>query len=391
MLRFVNHNSEVRVKAFPRPVAILVSFFLSCLLLAHSATAQQAVNPVDPKTYGGMKWRLIGPFRGGRALAVTGVPSQPNTFYFGAVAGGVWKTMDVGNSWDPLFEKQTTSSIGAIAVSESDPNVIYVGAGEACIRGNISFGDGVYRSNDGGKTWNNIGLKDTRHIGAVIVHPTNPDVVFVAALGHAYGANTERGIFRTRDGGKTWEKVLYLDDRTGGIEVVFDPQNPHVLFAAMWEGYRTPWTLNSGGAKDGLYRSNDDGTTWKRVEGNGMPEGPLGKIGVAVSGADSNVVYALIEAKKGGLYRSDDGGTNWALINDDHRFRQRAWYFTHVWADPKDSNKVYIANTGLFRSSDGGKSEIGRSTMFPPSRREVRVGVALSRKRRRVERSIGIA
>jgi photosystem II stability/assembly factor-like uncharacterized protein len=234
--------------------------------------------------------------------------------------------------------------------------VIYVGSGEACIRGNISFGDGVYKSTDAGKTWTNVGLKDTRHIGAVIIHPSNPDVVFVAALGHAYGPNTERGIFRTRDGGKTWDKVLYLDDRTGGIDVVFDPQNPHILFAAMWEGYRTPWSLNSGGAKDGLYRSNDDGATWKRIEGNGIPEGPLGRISVSVSGADSNVVYALIEAKRGGLYRSDDGGANWSLITDDHRFRQRAWYFTHVWADPKDSNKVYIANTGLYRSVDGGKS-----------------------------------
>jgi photosystem II stability/assembly factor-like uncharacterized protein len=356
MHRFASRHLEVCVKAFIRSVQISASFILLCLLLIQTANAQQPVNPVDPKTYGGMKWRLIGPFRGGRSITVTGVPSQPNTFYFGAVAGGVWKTTDAGNSWDPLFEKQTTSSIGAIAVSDSDPNVIYVGSGEACIRGNISFGDGVYRSNDGGKTWNNIGLKDTRHIGAVIVHPTNPDVAFVAALGHAYGTNAERGIFRTRDGGKTWEKVLYLDDRTGGIDVVFDPQNPHVLFAAMWEGYRTPWTLNSGGAKDGLYRSNDDGTTWKRIEGNGIPEGPLGRIGVSVSGGDSNVVYALIEAKKGGLYRSDDAGTNWTLINDDHRFRQRAWYFTHVWADPKDSNKVYIANTGLYRSIDGGKS-----------------------------------
>ncbi|MDQ1410153.1 MAG: hypothetical protein QOJ41_1888, partial [Acidobacteriaceae bacterium] len=311
---------------------------------------------IDPKLYGAMKWRLIGPFRGGRVLAVTGVTSQPNTYYMGAVAGGVWKTTDGGMSWDPLFDKQSTSSIGALAVSQSDPNVIYAGTGEACIRGNISFGDGVYRSNDGGKSWTNIGLKDSRHIGKVIVHPTNADTVFVAALGHAYGANTERGIFRTRDGGKTWEKVLYLDDRTGGIDIVFDPHNPHVLFAAMWEGYRTPWTLNSGGDKDGLYRSSDDGSTWKRIEGHGMPDGPLGRIGVGVSGEDSNVVYALIEAKKGGLYRSGDGGENWALINDDHRFRQRAWYFTHVWADPKDSNKVYIANTGLFRSIDGGKS-----------------------------------
>jgi photosystem II stability/assembly factor-like uncharacterized protein len=343
-------------------LAIFMAGFFACGANAQEkghAAAPANSNPnttIDPKLYGAMKWRLIGPFRGGRVLAVTGVVSQPNTYYMGAVAGGVWKTTDGGITWDPLFDKQSVSSIGAIAVSDSDPNVVYAGTGEACIRGNISFGDGVYRSNDGGKTWTNIGLKDSRHIGAVIVHPTNPDTVFVAALGHAYGPNTERGIFRTRDGGKTWEKVLYLDDRTGGIDVVFDPHNPHVLFAAMWEGYRTPWTLNSGGAKDGLFRSNDDGTTWKRVEGHGMPEGPLGRIGVSVSGEDSNVVYALIEAKKGGLYRSDDGGENWALINEDHRFRQRAWYFTHVWADPKDAYKVYIANTGLFRSTDGGKT-----------------------------------
>lgn len=302
-----------------------------------------------------MKWRLIGPFRGGRVLAVTGVVGQPNTYYFGAVSGGVWKTTDGGITWDPLFDKQSVSSIGAIAVADSDPNIIYVGTGEACIRGNISYGDGVYKSLDAGKTWTNIGLKDSRHIGAIIVHPSNPDIVFVAALGHAYGPNEERGIFRTRDGGKTWEKVLYLDNRTGGIDVVFDPQNPHVLFAAMWEGYRTPWSLNSGGEKSGLYRSNDDGSTWKRITGNGMPDGPLGRIGVSVAGADSNIVYALIEGKKGGLYRSDDGGEHWSLINDDHRFRQRAWYFTHVWADPKNPNTVYIANTGLYRSINGGK------------------------------------
>jgi photosystem II stability/assembly factor-like uncharacterized protein len=347
------------VKASRGFVRFCVLALIFHLLSSNAIRAQQSggsASPIDSKSYAGMKWRLIGPFRGGRALTVTGVPSQPNTYYFGAVAGGVWKTTDGGVSWDPLFEKQTTSSIGSIAVADSDPNVIYAGTGEACIRGNISFGDGVYRSNDAGKTWANIGLKDTRHIGKLIIHPTNPDVVFVAALGHAYGTNTERGIFRTRDGGKNWEKVLYLDDRTGGIDIVFDPRNPHILFAAMWEGYRTPWSLNSGGAKDGLYRSSDDGSTWKRVEGNGIPEGPLGRIGVAVSGADSNVVYALIEAKKGGLYRSDDGGEHWSLITDDHRFRQRAWYFTHVWADPKNVNTVYIADTGLFRSVDGGKT-----------------------------------
>jgi photosystem II stability/assembly factor-like uncharacterized protein len=335
-----------------RACQLFALFFAALIVAAAGINAQQ----IDPKTYEGMKWRLIGPFRGGRVITVAGVPSQPNTYYFGAVGGGVWKTSDGGNTWDPLFEKQSVSSIGALAISDSDPNVIYAGSGEACIRGNISHGDGVYKSTDAGKTWTNVGLRDTRHIGAVIIHPSNPDIVYVAALGHAYGPNTERGVFRTRDGGKNWEKVLYLDDRTGAIEIVFDPKNPHVLFAAMWEGWRTPWTLNSGGAKDGLYRSGDDGSTWKRVEGNGMPEGPLGRIGIAVSGADSNVVYALIEAKAGGLYRSDDGGEHWSLVNPDHRFRQRAWYFTHVWADPKSTNTVYIANTGLYRSIDGGKS-----------------------------------
>jgi len=311
---------------------------------------------VDPAQYAGLHWRLIGPFRGGRALAVTGVVGQANTYYFGAVSGGVWKTTDGGETWDPLFDKQSVSSIGAIAVADSDPNVLYVGTGEACIRGNISYGDGVYKSVDAGKTWTNVGLKDSRHIGAVIVHPSNPDVVFVAALGHAYGPNEERGIFRSRDGGKNWEKVLYINNRTGGIDVVFDPQNPHVLFGAMWEGWRTPWSLNSGGEQSGLYRSSDDGSTWKRLTGNGLPAGPLGRIAVGVAGGDSNIVYALIEANKGGLYRSEDGGEHWSLVNEERRFRQRAWYFTHAWADPKNPNTVYIANTGLFRSIDGGKT-----------------------------------
>jgi photosystem II stability/assembly factor-like uncharacterized protein len=347
---------KVRLPFFT--VLLILTAIVTCISFARAQQNAQHMEraPIDPKTYSGMQWRLIGPFRGGRALAVTGVPSQPNTYYFGAVAGGAWKTTDGGLTWDPLFDNQAVSSIGSIAVADSDPNVIYVGTGEACIRGNISFGDGVYKSMDEGRTWTNVGLKDTRHIGAVIVHPTNPEVVFVAALGHAYGRNTERGVFRTRDGGKSWEKVLYLDDRTGAIDIVFDPNNPHILFAAMWEGYRTPWMLNSGGDKDGLYRSSDDGTTWKRVEGHGLPNGPLGKIGAAVSGADSNTVYALIEANNGGLYRSEDGGANWKLVNEDRRFRQRAWYFTHVWADPKNPSGVYVANTGLFRSIDGGKS-----------------------------------
>jgi len=332
---------------------VLWLFAFCAIFFASASSAQQTI---DPKLYEGMKWRLIGPFRGGRALAVTGVVGQPDTYYFGAVSGGVWKTTDGGLTWDPIFDKQSVSSIGAIAVATSDPNVLYVGTGEACIRGNISYGDGVYKSLDAGKSWTNVGLKDSRHIGAVVVHPANPDIVLVAALGHAYGPNTERGIFRTRDGGQTWEKVLYVNDRTGGIDVVFDPHNPHVLFAAMWEGYRTPWSLNSGGDQSALYRSSDDGSTWKRLTGNGLPAGPLGRISVSVSGGDSNTIYALIEANKGGLYRSTDGGDHWSLVNEDRRFRQRAWYFTHVWADPKNPNTVYIANTGLFRSIDGGKT-----------------------------------
>ncbi len=308
------------------------------------------------KLYGGMKWRLIGPYRGGRVLAVAGVPGDPTVYYFGGVAGGVWKTTDAGSTWQPLFDKQPISSIGSIAVAESDPNIIYVGTGEACIRGNISFGDGVYKSTDGGKTWQNIGLRDTRHIGRVIVHPHNPDIVFVAALGHAYGPNQERGIFRSADGGKTWEKVLYKDEKTGGIDIAFDRTNPRILFAALWEAYRTPWSLTSGGLGSGLYRSADGGTTWKRLEGNGLPKGLLGRIGVAVSPADPNRIYALIEAEEGGLYRSDDGGDTWTRVNDDHRFRQRAWYYTHVFADPKNADTVYVLNTGMYRSTDGGKT-----------------------------------
>ncbi|NDQ58279.1 MAG: glycosyl hydrolase [Acidipila sp.] len=331
--------------------ACLALVCVGVFFLAGVAAAQY-----DESLFKGMKWRQIGPFRGGRVIAVAGVPGDPSTFYFGAVAGGVWKTTNGGSDWTPLFDKQAVSSIGSIAVAPSDPNVIYVGTGEACIRGNISHGDGVYRSTDAGKTWVNVGLKDTRHIGRVIVHPRNPNILFVAALGHAYGPNAERGVFRSLDAGKTWEKVLYKDDRTGAIDITFDPANPHVLFASLWEASRSPWGMTSGGAGSGLYRSGDDGATWKRLDGNGLPKGILGRIGVSVSGADSNRVYALIEAAEGGLYRSDDGGEKWMKINGGFEFRQRAWYYTHVFADPKDPNTVYILNVGMHRSTDGGHS-----------------------------------
>ena len=315
-----------------------------------------AAAPLDEKLFGAMRWRQVGPFRGGRVLAVTGVPGEPNVFYFGAASGGVWKSTNTGASWQPLFDQQGIASIGAIAVAPSDHNVIYAGSGEACIRGNISYGDGVYKSVDGGKTWKNMGLKDTRHIGAIIVDPRDANVVFVAALGHAYGTNEERGVFRSRDGGVTWQKVLYKDNKTGAIDVVFDPHNSNTLFASLWEVYRTPWSLSSGGPGSGLYKSTDGGSTWLHLEGHGLPAGIMGRIGVSVSGADSNRVYAMIESKEGGLYRSNDGGENWIRMNEDGRLRQRAWYFTHIFADPRAVDTVYVLNTGMFRSTDGGRT-----------------------------------
>ena len=303
-----------------------------------------------------MQWRQIGPFRGGRALSIEGVVGEPDVYYFGAVAGGVWKTTDGGANWAPLFDKQDISSIGAIAVAPSDHNVVYAGTGEAAIRGNTTYGTGVYKSIDAGKTWKNVGLKDSRQIGAVIVDPHNADVVLVAALGHAFGPNQERGIYRTTDGGKTWTRVLSKDENTGGIDVIFDPRNSNIVFASLWQTRRQPWFFSSGGPGSGLYRSEDNGVTWKHLEGNGLPEGILGRIGVTVSGADSNRVYAIIEAKEGGLFRSDDAGQKWTRVNDDGRFRQRAWYFSKVFADPKSPDTVYLLNTGAFRSVDGGKS-----------------------------------
>ncbi|MEY2494431.1 MAG: hypothetical protein QOJ45_923 [Verrucomicrobiota bacterium] len=332
---------------------------LVLFLLPAARAADPSPTPastIDEKLFRGMQWRQVGPFRGGRALAIEGIAGEPGTYYFGAVAGGVWKTTDGGANWAPLFDKEAISSIGAIAVAPSDHNVIYVGTGEAAVRGNISYGAGVYKSVDVGKTWKNIGLKDSRHIGALIVDPKNADIVLVAALGHIFGANQERGIFRTTDGGKTWNKVLGKDQETGGIDVVFDPQNSNVVFAALWQAKRQPWFFSSGGPGSGLYRSDDGGANWKRLEGNGLPDGILGRIGVTVSGADSNRVYAMIEAKEGGLFRSEDGGAKWTRVNEDGRFRQRAWYFSKVYADPKAADTVYVLNTGLFRSVDGGKS-----------------------------------
>ena len=345
----MRERKRIVKRVFIALVAILMS-------LAAAPVFAQQPDPVTMK--GGLKYRLIGPWRGGRALTAVGVPSEPNTYYFGAVAGGVWKTTNAGVTWTPLFDEQPVSSIGSIAVADSDPNIVYVGTGEACIRGNISHGDGMYKSVDGGKTWKHIGLRETQHIAKVIVHPRNPDIVLVAALGHVYGPNPERGVFRTTDGGKTWEKVLYKDEKAGGIDITFVPSNPSILFAALWEAGRTPWSMTSGGPGSGLYKSTDGGATWTQIKGNGLPQQVLGKIGVSVSGADPNRVYVILEAleEAGGVYRSDDGGQHWKQMTSDHRLRHRPWYYTHVTADPKNVETVYVLNVGLYRSTDGGKN-----------------------------------
>jgi photosystem II stability/assembly factor-like uncharacterized protein len=317
--------------------------------------AESAV-AVNPSLFGALRWRSIGPFIGGRALTVVGIPGNASTFFFGAVAGGLWRTTDGGNTWEALTDGTPISSVGVVAIAPSNHDIIYVGTGEAAPRGDMTYGDGVYKSVDGGKTWSHVGLNDTRQIGALIIDPNNPDIVLVAALGHAFGPNSERGVFRTTDGGKSWSKVLYRDEHTGAIDVSFDPRNARIVYAALWQMRRQPWNFSSGGPGSGLYRSTDGGVSWKQLGGNGLPEGLLGRIHVSVSGADSRRIYAMIEAKEGGLYRSDDRGEHWQHVNDDGRLSQRAWYFSTVLADPKEVDTVYAENTGLFRSSDGGKT-----------------------------------
>jgi photosystem II stability/assembly factor-like uncharacterized protein len=306
------------------------------------------------------KFRCIGPTRGGRCVAVAGDPERPAVFYFGAVAGGIWKTEDAGTTWRNVSDGHLgTSSVGALAVSASDPNVIYAGMGESCIRGDVSHGDGVYRSGDGGKTWTHCGLADTRHIGEIRIHPKNPHHVFVAALGHAFGPNAERGLFRTTDAGKSWEKVLYKSDRAGAVDVSFDPHSPEVVYATIWQAHRNFWELSSGGPDSGLWKSADGGDTWVDITQNkGLPRGGIiGKIGVTASPAKAGRVWALIEAsEKPGLYRSDDFGETWKLINDESKLRYRPWYYMHVFADTTDADTVYVNNLEMWKSTDAGQS-----------------------------------
>lgn len=333
-----------------------------CTIAIHAQQRTQPATTPAAKEFELLKplqYRSIGPYRGGRSAAVAGVASQPFVYYYGATGGGVWKSTDGGINWESVSDGSVfgTGSVGAIAVSDSDPNVVYVGMGESPIRGNVSHGDGVYKSTDGGKTWKRIGLEDTRQIGRIRIHPRNPDLVYVAALGHVWGPNDQRGVFRSKDGGKTWEKILSRGNKAGAIDLVIDPTNPNILYAGFWEVYRKPWTLESGGPGSGIFKSTDGGDTWTELTRNpGMPRGTVGKVGIAVSPANPERVWAIVEAEDGGVFRSDNGGRTWIRINEERRLRQRAWYYTRIYADPKNADSVYILNVQFFRSNDGGRT-----------------------------------
>jgi photosystem II stability/assembly factor-like uncharacterized protein len=330
------------------------------LLLAPVLPAQEAapLRTDSASFFRAMQWKNIGPNRGGRSLAISGSPSRPLEYYFGAVGGGLWKTTDGGLNWHPVTDHQLhSSSVGAVAVAESNPDVVYIGMGETEFRGNIMQGDGVYKSSDAGKTWKHIGLAQTQAIARVRVDPTNADIVYVAALGHPYAPNVERGVFRSKDGGVTWTRVLFRNDSTGAVDLVIDRTNPKVLYAAFWQVYRTPWKMWGGGPGSGLFKSTDGGDTWTELTRNpGMPAGIIGKIGVAVSPADPNRVYAIVEAEQGGVFRSDDGGATWRLMNAERKIRQRAFYYSRIYADPKNPDRVYALNTSMYRSDDGGRT-----------------------------------
>jgi photosystem II stability/assembly factor-like uncharacterized protein len=335
----------------PRRLSYLLILLLPCAVSA---------GPVDPSLFQDLRWRNIGPFRGGRVLAVAGVPGEPDHFYFGSVNGGVWETRDAARTWRPIFDSQPIGTIGAIAVAPSNPRVLYVGTGEADMRSSIAQGIGVFRSDDGGRTWRHLGLEDTQQIGRILVHPEDPDLVYVAALGHPYGPNAERGVFRSRDGGRTWQKVLHRDADTGAIELAFKPGDPRIVYAALWQTRRPPWNVYppSNGPGSALFRSSDGGDTWTRIDGNGMPT-VHGRIGLALSPAVPKRVYAMVDATEGGLYRSDDGGDHWIRTCADERIWQRGWYFRGVEVDPRNADVVYALNTNLYRSQDGGH------TVFP--------------------------
>jgi len=350
------------MKPFYNSLFFLAVIFLMAVL-GHRSNAEvrsqaQEHMQYDSSCFNSLKYRMIGPYRGGRSTAVTGVAGKPTTYYMGTTGGGVWKTTNNGEDWQNISDGYfDVASIGSIDVADSDPNVIYVGTGSACIRGNIMTGRGVYKSTDGGRSWSFIGLEDAGVIGRVVVHPGDPDVAYVAALGHPFGPNQMRGLFRTTDGGETWEKVLYLSEKTGVVDVELNPDNPREIYAGLWTAERKPWTMISGSEEGGIYKSTDGGNSWERLRG-GLPKGVVGKTSVAVSPAKPGRVWALIEAPepKGGLYRSDDHGKTWKQVNDNRNHLQRAWYYTHLYADPQDENTVYSLNVRFYKSVDGGKT-----------------------------------
>jgi photosystem II stability/assembly factor-like uncharacterized protein len=328
-----------------------------CALALLLATTLTAAPTFDPAQWSALQWREVGPYRGGRSAAVEGIASQPSTYYFGSVGGGVWKTTNGGETWKPVSDGFFGGSIGAVAVSEWDPNVVYVGTGEKTVRGNVSHGDGMWKSTDAGKTWTHVGLKDSRHIPRVRIHPRNPDLVYAAVLGHLFGPNQERGVYRSKDGGKSWERVLFANENAGAIDLMMDPTNPRVLYASTWRVRRTPYSLESGGEGSALWKSTDGGDTWKDISrAKGLPRGTLGIIGVTVSRSNPQNVYAIIEAEEGGVFRSRDGGETWEKTNDSRDLRQRAWYYTRIYADPQDEDTVYVLNVRFHKSKDGGKT-----------------------------------
>ncbi len=342
------HGTIVRISA-----AVLIAMVVGLLVLMPVVTAQQ----YDASLYSGLRWRMIGPFRAGRVNAVSGVPGEPETFYFGSVGGGVWKTTNAGRTWTPIFDSQSAASIGGIGVAPSNPDIVYVGTGEADMRDSIQFGDGMYKSSDAGKTWKHIGLEKTRQIGRIIVDPKNPNVVFVAALGHVYGLSPDRGVYRSRDGGATWKKVLFKNDEVGAIDLAFDPINSQIVYATMWNVRRPPWFIYApaNGPGAGIFKSTDGGNTWKEVS-EGIPVEGRGHIGIAVAPTNRNRVYAIVDAKEGGLFVSSDGGATWAKISKDERIWGRGWYFCKVTVDPKNADTLYVMNTSTYRSIDAGKT-----------------------------------
>ena len=342
------------------PVALVA--IVAIVALAVPASAQQAAPAdgpptFDPAAFAGMHWREVGPYRGGRSAACTGIPGDRDTYYHGACGGGVWKTTDGGETWANVSDGFFGGSIGAVAVSEWDPNVVYAGGGEVTVRGNVSSGDGVWRSEDAGKTWSHVGLGDSRHVPRIRIHPRDPDLVYVAALGHLSGPNEERGLFRSQDGGGTWEKILYVSDEVGCVDLAMDPTNPRVLYACFWRMIRTPYSLESGGQGSGIWKSTDGGDSWTEITRNsGLPEGTLGISGISVSPSNPENVYAIVEAADGGVFRSRDAGETWGLVNSDRSLRQRAWYYTRIYADPADEETLYVLNVGFHRSEDGGRT-----------------------------------